>query len=478
MIAGPDPNEPLAAERATLGDYWAAIYRRRWIIVLVIASSAAFSYYFSIRMTPQYESKTEFYVPADVAGAAMGPEQGKPRMPSGEQDHAKAYSLILKGLESLKKISERFPEKTVVDLKKDVDIAITRLGLIQVYVRDTDPEVAARVANGFVEYFDEFNRRIVEQQMESTLANLDEEISRVENEREAVEDSRRRFQQEHNIALLATKLQELENQALRLEENRDMAMVQLRSIEGQLSTLEGRLEQESAAYHAGEVVTISAVMATLRESLVSLEVEMAGRATELKDDHPDIINLRQRIAETRAGLARELQREVDSRAKLPGTLYETIREQLTNLYVEQSATQARIEALGRVIDGVRRRIEGMPDLAAALARFDKDIAAYEVQLAGLRGQRNGIVARSLEMRSSGIVLEKAVPAAKNDPIFPILPLNVAIATLAGLVVGVFYALLLDYINARKHLQKLRRIQFEQWARALTEGAGAREGGAA
>lgn len=471
--------ETIAADRATLGDYWSAIYRRRWVVLLVTASAGFISYYISARMEPQYESKTEFYVPADVAGAAMGPEQGKPRMPSGEQDHAKAYSQILKGLESLKEISERYPEKSVLELKQDVDIAITRLGLIQVYVRDTDPQVAAQVANGFVEYFDDFNQRIIQDQMRRTLENLEQEIVLVEKERAELEEARSAFQKEQGVSALATLVQELENQRLRLEEAREMSTVDLRGVERQLATLEEQLTKESTAYRGDQVVLTSGLISDLREQIVGLEVERAGKAHELRDDHPEMVSLTRRLDEARAGLQLEMQRVIESRAQIPGSLHEHVRERLANLHAERSSVEARIEALGLVIAQQKQRIDSVPELSLALERFNQDITDQEVRLAGLRGQRNAILSRALELRTSAIVLEKAVPSPLNDPIFPIMPLNVSIAIIAGLVTGVLYALLLDYMATRRHARKLQRVQFEQWARALTEGWGpAREGGTA
>ena len=62
----------------TIGDYWMAIYRRKWIILVIVICAAVCSGYVSVGITPQYESKTEFYVPADVACQSCGGSRIRP----------------------------------------------------------------------------------------------------------------------------------------------------------------------------------------------------------------------------------------------------------------------------------------------------------------------------------------------------------------------------------------------------------------
>ena len=67
----------------TLEDYWLAVYRRGWLILLIIVTAGGISWWLSNKLPPIYEVKTVFYVPLDVLGSTPGPEQGRPRLPTG-----------------------------------------------------------------------------------------------------------------------------------------------------------------------------------------------------------------------------------------------------------------------------------------------------------------------------------------------------------------------------------------------------------
>ena len=103
----------------TLGDYWESIYRRRWIILLVMIVAVVFAWRLSDLIAPRYEAKAVFYVPQDIVGANAGPEAGIARMPGGVHELAETYITVLKAADTFRVIAERF-DKEYAELFKDV----------------------------------------------------------------------------------------------------------------------------------------------------------------------------------------------------------------------------------------------------------------------------------------------------------------------------------------------------------------------
>ena len=476
MPSSYEQREALWAEQRTLGDYFLILYRRRWLILFVAAVAGAAAWIASGRLTPRYEAETEFYVPEDIAGPVLGPEQGKTRLPSGEREHAKAFITVLEGLEARKELHERFPSKSIVDLRRDVDISVDRRGIIQLYVRDYDPQAAADVANGFVEYFDEFNERIVRDQINRTLGNVDTSLEEAKGRRSELEDARQRYKEEHNVAGLATRVEQLEMRLQTLRQSLRQAEIDRSTLEEQIHGLEEQLALEESTYAAHESVLTSGPLEAIQKQLVDIELELASKRVEYKPEHLEIVTLEKRRDQARHNLEQELARLVASKSKPVGSLYENLRAQLTNLLVERVATSARAQALEQATQRVAAEIAELPTIATELERFDRRIGAQQMEILGFEEQRNQLTRQSLQLRSSAIVLQRAEVSV--TPIFPLPILNVCVAALAGLVVGLFYALLLDYIDTRRYLQKLRYLETQDWARALIEeGDAAREGGA-
>ena len=447
----------------TLGDYWESIYRRRWIILLVMIVAVVFAWRLSDLIAPRYEAKAVFYVPQDIVGANAGPEAGIARMPGGVHELAETYITVLKAADTFRVIAERF-DKEYAELFKDVDFVVTRQSLIRVFVRDEDAEVAANVANGFVDYFKEFHRNVIEGQLRDTLANVEQKITEVQRRKQDVEDAIQQFLEQHGIASLATEMVELEEQRLRFGENVQLALVNQRQLEERIHGVEAQLRTEAEAYAAGEITLPGAVIDSLKDRLVRIEVEIAGRSTDFRPDHPEMLALRQRHEEAKKSLEREIARVVASKSKLPGTLYARLRERLVGHYVDLAANQARIAGLKQSIDNISQRIQAMPALTVELARLREEAARREALLGNLFATRNFLTMRLLQRKEAAIVLERA--RAPKRPVFPNQVLNMGIAAAGGLIAGIIYALFLDYIEKRHHLRKLREIELQEWAQTL------------
>ncbi len=67
---------------------------------------------------------------------------------------------------------------------------------------------------------------------------------------------------------------------------------------------------------------------------------------------------------------------------------------------------------------------------------------------------------SLRLEDTVIVVEK--PSVSTNPVFPVIALNVLIGGLGGLLLGIIYALFLDYLQVRALAQKLKQLEGEEW----------------
>ena len=184
MSATQDTPPELVDQEYTLADYWAAVYRRRWIILLVAAVAAVFAGVVSSVLPKQYEASVVFFVPRGVEDSmGIGTNLMQARLPSGLQDHARAYASILQqNTDAWVVVHKQFPKKRLWRYRQDLDILATREGAIVLYCRDADPQTAADIANAMVDYFNEFNRQIVRRGLEQSLAKIDAEVKNADQQ--------------------------------------------------------------------------------------------------------------------------------------------------------------------------------------------------------------------------------------------------------------------------------------------------------
>lgn len=291
----------------SFSDYWTALYRRRYAIVVVVLSSTVFAWALSKYIPPRYEAEAIFYVPSDATRSASDRETPAIALPTGDRDGARAQGAILHTHDALARMHELFPDKSANDIGRDLDIVAARNSLISVYVRDKSPVVAADMANSFITLF-------------------------------------------NDMSSLATA--------------RD-ADTSLQKIEAELTTVSSQLED-----------------------------------------------------------AWNDQRGLENRhSKLPDVV-------------------AKLNSVGQKIDGLK---------------------SYQ---SDLRGVAESLRKKLLQPRHAAVVVQQAEPPAA--PVFPVPIINAIVACIFGLVVGIFYAFILDYMEHNREVTRLRRIRHQQWAEWLTD----------
>lgn len=482
---GPPPdssNGLRAMDDYTIGDYWTAIYRRRFIILLLVAVSAGSAFVISKRVTPLYESRAIFYIPEDVTKTASSATViESARMPSGSRDFARAYSSVLKTTDTAQIIAERVNAymaelglteadgqvrtKDYNRLNTDVDITIERDGHIHVFSRDRDPRVAAYAANELVAYFTEFHREMIGREIDQSFENFREAIALVDARLAELNAQRRDFREDNRIAALAAELDQLELQRTRATEDLDDAEIEVIELTQEIAALTGTLASETEALDAGEYLLQSPVVDTLKQRITQIEIDLAGRRVELAAEHPEIKALEREYERATGLLTRELDRIAASRSRAAGTLAEELARRVATAEVDLAGAEARAGRLLDVRQRIDRRVEEIPSLLARSETIDDQIATLRTERAALFDAAGEMAANRARFRSPAVVTQQALP--RETPSFPVLPLNVPIAAVFGAVAGLVYALIVEYVQSSARLRRERRAA--QLLQALGDG---------
>ena len=137
-------------------DYWAALYRRRRIVVLMVVLSATFSGLFSFILTPLYESSMQFYVPQDIVLGRGLPERALIRAPA-LKEQARILIAVLESRDANNAVADQLGNRSGEQVKRAADFDVTPAGSLVIYARDKDPAVAVKIVELFFEYFKAFH---------------------------------------------------------------------------------------------------------------------------------------------------------------------------------------------------------------------------------------------------------------------------------------------------------------------------------
>lgn len=251
-----------------------------------------------------------------------------------------------------------------------------------------DPLAAAGLANDIADQILLGNRSAIEGRLADLVSALQEENTRLGGLIEAVEARIETLRREERDAL-PENLEVLQGRLTSLDDQR-VALV--RSIQA--------LERERLGLEVGSADPDDpAAPASLVDEIGGLQVQLAQATRRLGDAHPEVIRLRERIAELRAGGTQDLPVGVQRQVAL-------IDEQLATMEEE------RLE-IDRSLAETNRNIARMPQVAERLDQLERQRRNLELQREAvesrLAGARLEGALISDEHGERMVILERAMP---------------------------------------------------------------------
>ncbi len=172
-------------EERTLADFWFALYKRKKSIFVIIITAILSAVYFSYTLEKVYEAKTVFFVPNKIDTFAfyageLNPSILTPPVPIPDPNINAVYVGILRSMSVARRVHKKVPQKSIKALLKDVDFVVSNEFLLQVYVKDNDPKVAADVVNAYPICFNEMFKQFFANPTLKRKINVEQKIKETE----------------------------------------------------------------------------------------------------------------------------------------------------------------------------------------------------------------------------------------------------------------------------------------------------------
>jgi len=447
-------------DERTLFDYWFVLYEQKRAILVVTAAAVLLAVGLSLLLPSIYEARAVFYVPPPTSQPLLERGVVVP-FPSGAQEEARAYVKILRGNNIQHRIRQKFLHHELGKLlARNVDFSTSREGMITIYVKDRDPELATAVANAYVATFDEFNQENTQLQVSYSLAAVERHIDEFTAALNQAQTLRQAFREQHFIASLQTELDELVKQRQTFQRELETDRVALEGLTEQLRSSKDELTREAKLYVPTEMVVTSPAIESLQKTLAELGIQLAGKRALLSENHPAVVALRDEYSKAKKSLEDAISRIEQSRSKALNSTYEALRQKVVISSIEQKGFEARIAGLQGVIATLNQNISSMPEIIEEAHHLDQDVQRNAELLTEAMKQREQLRTQVLRGHRSAVVVETALPPVA--PVFPNLMINIVMALLLGLLGGVIYAFFLDYIAGMRRIHKLQDITQQEF----------------
>lgn len=383
-MADPEARLSVDDEEINLLAYLAAVWRFKWLILVLCVAAVGSAYFYSATARKIYRSTATLVTPRDtgIGGGLLSALQGtglgiQLPLPSANPSREILVS-VLRSRTVAAEVVERFglqrryesaySEDAITSFQGRSEVLVSREGVISVSVEDWEPAVAAQLANATAESAGRLLGRLGSGSAGRERVFFTEQMAKAKKDLEEAEDALRRFQE------------------------RNRAIVLQEQTRGQI---------DAAARLAGEIMAAQ----------VQLQV-MRNFATE---SNPEVVSLVRKVEEMRRQLARMQ-------------------------YGDAAETRGRGRDRGEMYVPFAR----VPEVGLELARLTRTVKMQETLVTLLTQQVEQAKLGERREWPTFEVLDRAVPAVRH--IRPSVRLNVALAGMAALFVGVTLAFALDYVR--------------------------------
>ena len=464
-------------------DYLSVAHRRKWWFVLPLVSCIALGAV-AVKVWPKkYLSKATI----GMQSPTLSPEllRGVSSMDPAERQRAVQQLLlspaVLERVIREERINPSKPPTDVAEwlrdnLSKNIEVPPpiglngrpdpTRgIDLFYIGYTDRDPRRAQKILNRVADVFVEENSK----QIADRAANSADALESQTNESRArLNDleNKLRAKKQNFVGRLPEQIGANVQMVNGARSQFESISMQIRGEQERLSMLESQLDQMRQGVGA-ESFTSSAIAASQagQKRIDDLEAQMAAdRALGYTDKHPDIQRLQREIKQARADLAA-------SKTETPASREETLKtdplyrakvqeRDMAKLHIKELQNASAVAQ--RQIGEYQSRVESAPAVEQELASLDREYSSEKARYADLSSRlANARTAEDVARKQGGERFSILYPASlPTDPIEP-QPLRImAIAVVAGFVLGAVAAIGREFLDRSVHDSRALENEFE------------------
>lgn len=423
------PSVPSGGRQATSREFFAVIFRRKWLILGLFLVTVATVLVIAVTTPVEYASSGRVLVKRGEQQSSLAPNRQVfnewEEDLGSEIEVAKSYPVLQRTRQLLREESSKLG-RTIAMEATSVDIEVMgKSNVLGIGYTSRDPEVAQTVCNALITAYVEFRQNKLALTKPGSF--FEGELRRVDDEINRKLDQRRRFAIESGIVDVEDQPREWLGQLGVLKQRRNEANSEL----AELQTAQRMMEQlqtnpEIDLPTLGAAYTNESALVELKRKIVDQEARIAQLTERFRDEAPEVVNAKETL-ETLRGL---LRREVQARLTMSSSRIEMLK--------------SRLGVLDRDIAALSAQVDAVPSKQTALDLLDNDIKTLRTRYTELI--KNADLARMTENTSQGVSVVLLNPAGAPVPQNTRDYVRLALAPAFSLVVGIGLAFFIDGLD--------------------------------
>jgi len=224
-----------------------------------------------------------------------------------------------------------------------------------------------------------------------------------------------------------------------------------RSVAARLARVTQQLRQEERRPNGGEYRQLSKVMRNnpimqqLQSDLARLQNELQAQLAQGRgESHPDVMRLRERIADAEAQIAQQQAMILEAETTGVNNLYEALLRDYLQAVVDVQVSEERVKELRDQLAELQSRLNGLPERQRVADQLALQAQLAEGKVRLLKQKLDEALTRESELQTAGFV--KIIDGPSARPVDKNLPLRVALAFALSLILSTGLVLLLGQMD--------------------------------
>lgn len=368
-------------------------------------------------------------------------------LPNAAQS-AETYAELMSETPVVQKVIDNLHLKTdVATLKAALKVKpVTNTNILSLQITWSDPVMSAKIANEFATVFLVRQGELMSSQANGALEMLGKQLPRAQERLRIAEQNLSQYEITHNIADLTTQTTQIVTAASNTDQKISQVELDKRQADAQIGSLTSSLAGMTATTGGGSSTAQNPVLPTLRQKLADLTVALGSAQQHYTESHPQVINLKQQIADVNRQIARTPATILASSSTIANPVYQQLTQQLSAARAMSQADSAQLVQLAQQRRAINPQLAALPGQAQRLAELKRQQLSAESTYNTLQQK----VTDASISRTTGIA-DVTITQPASDKLAaktPHLALNLIIATIVGILLGLGVVFLVDWFDGR------------------------------
>jgi len=449
-----------------LSDYYRIFYSGRWYIILALLLTLAFTIYLNSKLEPVYRTTATIMIKGNVpeGNIFLNQEFDLPAKMEDQLQLLRSRNLARKviqtaaasqwahTLEILHSPTRALTEEeSISSLKRRLALEpVKNSNFIHISVEAGTPFEAQYLTNTVTEEFYLQNQDFSKGRFTELKVFLQEQINIVSVKLQEAEDQLRGFKEEHRVAVLDTETSILVQSLANMKSQLNAIRIDIRANEEALRSLQEQYLQGKSTMVEDVIQTSTPVIEELLAQIGRKQTMIANLQTKQNEPGSQemIRKLELEIKQIRETLAAETRQLAESGLGVgdPIKNMQELFDEIIDLEVDNKTLLAREEALVQVTAIYEAKLEELPETSLQLARLERDRELNEKIYSMLMERYEETQILAAGKMGSVHIIDRAI-----NPVSPIKPnkrLNIILAIIVGLLLGVGFSFLLFLFDSK------------------------------